>query len=524
MLLHGGLPRNRVYLVMGDPGTGKTTFGIQFLLEGVRNGEQALYITLAETKAELLGIAESHRFDLSRVAIHEVSVAAEQDRPEQDYTALLPAEIELGESLDKIVEVIERVKPKRVVIDSLTEIRLLAREPVRYRRQIIALKNFMMKCSCTVLFIDDPAGRGPDGQLLTICHGAISFERMAPEYGPERRRMQILKMRGVEFYGGYHDYNIRKGGLVIWPRLIAAEHQREYRHDPVPSGVPELDSIFGGGPDRGTTLLAIGAAGRRQVEPLPAVLHGRVARGEYFAWFSFDERLDTVYKRGRAMGLDFGGLVEAGRCSVEQVDPAALSPGEFIQRVRRQVERFNARVVVPRQPQRLPQRDARRAIPDDPDARAAHLPARMGVLSMIVVAQHGLVGAQLDPPIDMSYLADCVAYLRYFEHAGEVRRALSVVKKRGARHEMTIRELTITGSGVRVGAAPAAVPGRAFRRTALRRRNDAAVGRGKWEWEWWRRSVGQRRVWHLSPLPVLRERVRVRVIWRTRCAGVASTW
>jgi circadian clock protein KaiC len=451
MLLHGGLPRNRVYLVMGDPGTGKTTFGIQFLLEGVRNGEQALYITLAETKAELLGIAQSHGFDLSRIAIHEVSVAAEQDRPEQDYTALLPAEIELGESLDKIVETIEKVKPRRVVIDSLTEIRLLAREAVRYRRQIIALKNFLMKCSCTVLFIDDPAGRGPDGQLLTICHGAISFERMAPEYGPERRRMQILKMRGVEFYGGYHDYNIRKGGLVIWPRLIAAEHQREYHHDPVPSGVPELDSIFGGGPDRGTTLLAVGAAGVGKSSLCQQYCMAASQRGEYFAWFSFDERLDTVYKRGRAMGLDFGGLVEAGRCSVEQVDPAALSPGEFIQRVRRQVERFNARIVVLDSLNGyLNAMPGERYLTIQMHELLTYL-ARMGVLSMIVVAQHGLVGAQLDPPIDMSYLADCVAYLRYFEHAGEVRRALSVVKKRGARHEMTIRELTITGSGVRVG-------------------------------------------------------------------------
>lgn len=451
IILRGGIPENRVYLISGDPGTGKTTLSLQFLLEGVRLGEKVLFVTLAETRDELLDVAKSHEMDLSKIDIFEVA-AAEQERPEQDYTALYPSEVELGENLDKIISHVERLQPKRVVIDSLTEIRLLAREQVRYRRQIIALKNFLIRAGCTVYFIDDPASRrATDAQLQTICHGVITLERMAPEYGRERRRMQVEKMRGVDFYGGYHDYSIFKGGLVVWPRLVAAEHTRSFEMDPVASGVPELDEIMGGGPDRGTTMLIVGAAGVGKSTLCHQYCTAAAQRGEYFAWFSFDERIETIHKRGKSMGADFRQLIETGKCAIEQVDPASVSPGEFIQRVRRQVEKFGARIVVIDSLNGyMHAMPGERYLIIQMHELLSYL-AQMGVLSLIVVAQHGLVGSQMDPPIDLSYLADSVAFLRYFEHTGDVRRAISMIKKRAGRHEASVREFLISDSGVRVG-------------------------------------------------------------------------
>ncbi len=451
VILRGGIPERRVYLITGDPGTGKTTLSLQFLLEGVRNGETALFVTLAESREELEGVAVSHDWDISGIEIFEVA-AAEQGRPEQDYTALYPGEVELGESLDKIINVVEQVRPKRVVIDSLTEIRLLAREQVRYRRQIIALKNFLTSMGCTVYFIDDPASRGgTDGQLQTICHGVISMERMAPEYGRERRRMQVLKMRGVDFYGGYHDYVILKGGLVIWPRLVAAEHTRKYEMKPVSCGVPGFDGIMAGGPDLGTTMLIVGAAGVGKSTLCHQYAAEAARRGDYFAWFSFDERIETVLKRAEAMGADFGKLMAEEKCAIEQVDPGSLSPGEFIQRVRRHVEKFGAKIIVIDSLNGyLSAMPGERYLIIQMHELLSYL-SKMGVLSLIVIAQHGLLGTQIDPPIDLSYLADTVVFLRYFEHSGEVRRAVSLIKKRGAPHERTVREFQIDRDGVRVG-------------------------------------------------------------------------
>ena len=450
LILPGGIPENRAHLVVGSPGTGKTTLGLQFLLEGRARGERTLFITLAESRQELESSSASHDWDLDGIDILEVVSSEEHDRPEQDYTALHPAEIELGESFDRMVETVQRVKPRRVVMDSLTEIRLLAREPVRYRRQIIALKNFLVGSGCTVLFIDDPLG-GQDGQLQTICHGVIAMEKLAPEYGRERRRLQVMKMRSVQFHGGYHDYTIRKGGLVIWPRLVAAKHGRKYPIEPVSSGVKGIDAMLGGGPDRGTSMLIVGAAGTGKSSLCSQYCLAAARRNDYFACFSFDERLATIQKRNSAMGLDLDAIIAAGRGHVEQVDPGELSPGEFMQRVRRQVEKFDARIVVI----------------DSLSGYLAAMPgeqylviqmhelltylSRMGVLTLAVVAQHGLVGAQLGPTIDLSYLADTVVFMRYFEYAGAVHRAISVVKKRGARHEATIREAIITQDGVQLG-------------------------------------------------------------------------
>ena len=465
VILRGGLPANRVYLVLGEPGTGKTTLSLQFLLAGAMQGETVLLVTLAETRAELEAVAESHGLDISPIQVHEVSTsdagleagsdpvdAGEADLPERDFTALHPEEVELGESLRKIVDVVRRTKPKRVVVDSLTEIRLLAREPVRYRRQILALKNFFMKCGCTVFFIDDPSSRGgAESQLQTICHGVMQLERLAPEYGRERRRMQVLKMRGVQFHGGYHDYVIRPGGLVIWPRLVASHHRRQYELVPVPSGVAQIDQLMGGGPDRGTTMLALGPAGVGKSSLCQQYCMAAAGRGEYFAWFSFDERLETIFKRGTSMKFDLRGLAEAGKCSIEQVDPGSLSPGEFIQRVRRQVEKFDARVVVIDSLNGyMNSMPGERFLTIQMHELLTYL-NQMGVLTIIVIAQHGLLGAQIDPPIDLSYLSDSVVVLRYFEAAGHVRRAMAAVKKRGGAHETSVREFQVTETGLRLG-------------------------------------------------------------------------
>ena len=451
LVLRGGVPKNRVYLITGEAGTGKTTLALQFLLEGVRQGEQVLFVTLAETKAELESVAKSHGMDISQIAIHEMA-SAEQAKPEQDYTALHPAEVELGDNLEAIVGLVERLKPNRVVIDSLTELRLLAREQVRYRRQVIALKNFLIKSGCTVYFIDVPAPGGPtDSQLQTICHGVIHLERMAPEYGRERRRMLVQKLRGVELYGGFHDYVILKGGLVVWPRLVAAEHARTYEMKPVSSGVPQLDDLMGGGPDLGTTMLVVGAAGVGKTTLCHQYAAAALQRGEYFAWFSFDERMETIYKRSENIGVDLRKHVQEKRCAVQQVDPASVSPGEFIQRVRREVETFGAKtIVIDSLNGYLHAMPGEHYLVIQMHELLSYL-SQMGVLSLIVIAQHGMVGTRVDPPVDLSYLADAVVYLRYFEHQGHVRRAISVMKKRGARHEGSIREMRITSEGVWVG-------------------------------------------------------------------------
>lgn len=451
VILRGGLPEGRVFLIIGDPGTGKTTLGLQFLISGSAQGERGLYISLAETRDELLDVAATHGMDLSGIEIFELT-GPDHETPEQDYTALHPAEIELGESLEKIISLVQRVKPKRVVIDSLTEIRLLAREPVRYRRQILSLKNFLTRQGCTVFFIDNPSPHVGEGPLQTICHGVIRLERRAPEYGHERRRLQVVKMRGVDFHDGYHDYCIQTGGLLVWPRLTASEHGRPHQMDPVSSGVAGIDDMLCGGPDRGTAMLVVGAAGAGKSSLCQQYSAAAAKRGEYFAWFSFDERLETIYKRAASVGMNLKQMHESGKCCVEQVDPGSLSPGEFIQRVRRQVEKYNARfVVIDSLNGYMNAMPGERFLMIQMHELLTYL-ARMGVLSAIIVAQHGLLGTRMEPPVDLSYLADTVVFLRYFEFAGKVRRAISVVKKRGAPHEATIRELDVGAGGVHVGA------------------------------------------------------------------------
>jgi circadian clock protein KaiC len=451
-ILGGGLPHNRVYLAQGEPGTGKTTLGLQFLLEGVKQGESVLLITLSETKEEIAAVAESHGWCLQRVNVFEVAGTEEQLRPEEDYTAFHPAEVELGETVQTLLAEVDKVKPRRIVIDSLSEMRLLARDPLRYRRQIVALKHYLIERNCTVLFLDDPATMVGEHQFQTLAHGVFSFERLPPEYGKARRRIQICKLRGVDFHDGFHDCVLAKGGLIVYPRLISLGHQRSEPLSKVASGVDALDELLGGGPERGTSALIVGAAGVGKTTLCLQYAIAAARRSEHTALFSFDERLDTLLNRADGMGLSVRTFLNDGLISAYQVDPAVISPGEFIDRVRRAVEQEGARIVVIDSLNGyLHSMPADRFLVIQMHELLTYLGER-GVLSMVVVPQHGMFGAGVETPVDLSYLADTVLLLRYFEHAGAVRKAISVVKSRACAHEESIREYRIGPEGVSVGA------------------------------------------------------------------------
>lgn len=451
VILEGGFPSERVYLIEGEPGAGKTTLALQFLLEGVRSGEAGLYITLSETKEELTSVAESHGWSLDGFHIYELVPPEDVLKPESQYTIFHPAEIELGEATSAVLEEVERIKPRRVVFDSLSEMRLLAREPLRFRRQILALKQFFAGRRTTVLLLDDIAFGSLDLQVRSIAHGVISLEHLAIEYGTERRRLQVVKLRGSRFRGGYHDFKIETGGLNIFPRLVASEHRFEFVRETIQSGVPELDTLLGGGLDRGTSTLILGPAGCGKSTLAAQFVAEAASRGEHCAAFIFDELKETLISRTAGMGIPMGMHLDEGYLTIQQIDPAELSPGEFADTVRRSIERDKARIVV------IDSLNGYlNAMPDE-----RYLTVQMhelltylnqqGVVTIMVMAQHGFLGAMMATPVDVSYLADCVLMLRYFEAHGAVHRALSVVKKRTGKHEQTIRELEITSKGVRVG-------------------------------------------------------------------------
>jgi circadian clock protein KaiC len=450
-ILCGGFPANRLYLIQGDPGTGKTTLALQFLLEGVRRGERGFYVTLSETREELVAVARSHGWSLDAIAMYEVQAEEQHLKPEEEYTAFHPSEVELGSTVQSLLEQVERANPRRVVIDSLSEMRLLARDALRYRRQILALKHFFLARGCTLLLLDDPITSVGEHQFQTLAHGAMLLQRILPEYGRERRRLQVLKLRGVDFDGGYHDYCIRRGGLEVYPRLVAASHSQPFEPEHVSSGLAQLDLLLDGGPSRGTANLLMGPAGSGKSTLCIQYALAAAQRGERAAMFMFDERLETLLERCKGLGMDMQSHIDAGRILVRQIDPASLSPGEFIYLVRRSVEQEHARVVVIDSLNGyLNAMPGERFLLIQMHELLTYL-AKYGVLTWMVIAQHGLVGAGSESPIDLSYLADTVLVLRYFEHAGRVRKALSVLKKRGGKHEDSIREFQMTPQGVRVG-------------------------------------------------------------------------
>ena len=449
-ILGGGLDANRLYLYEGRPGTGKTTLAMQFLLEGARRGERTLYVSLSETVKELKLVAKRHGWSLQGIDLFELVSSDMTLDPDRELTILHPAEMELNETTNLVFERVKTTKPTRVVFDSLSEMRLLAQSPLRYRRQVLALKHFFTERDCTVILLDDLSSAQTDVQLHSISHGVVLLEQLAIDFGGERRRLRVVKMRGIDFRGGFHDLTIEKGGLAIYPRLVAAEHHKPFAGDFTPSGNAQLDILLGGGLERGTNALLIGAAGVGKSSLAMTYVAAAAARGERAVIFAFDEGRATIDARAAAIGLPLREGIETGLVIIQQIDPAEMSPGEFASHVRRAVEDDGARIVVI---------DSLNGYLNAmPDGRFLILQmhellsylSHLGVLTILVLAQQGLVGP-IETPLDISYLSDAVIMLRYFEHDGTVRRALSVVKKRSGPHEQTIREFKLGARGLVVG-------------------------------------------------------------------------
>jgi circadian clock protein KaiC len=444
-ILFGGLPSRHLYLVEGDPGTGKTTLALQFLLEGLKHGEKGLYVTLSESKAELLGVAESHGWSLDQIPIFEMTPHDEDIRPDAQYTVFHPSEIELADTTSSVLKQVDEVQPARVVFDSLSELRMLARDPLRYRRQILGLKRYFAGRNCTVLLLDDRTAEGDDLQLESIAHGVVMMESLEKDFGIKRRRLEVRKIRGSRFREGYHDYTIETGGVVVFPRLIASEHKPDTTSKPVLSGMDELDNLLGGGMDSGTSTILMGPAGcgKSTIAALYAVAAADI--------FTFDETIATLLHRAEGLKIPLRKHIDSGKIMVRQIDPAEISPGEFVHAVRDRVESGTKLVVIDSLNGFLNAMPGEEFLAMQMHELLSYL-NQQNVATIMTLAQHGVIGAAMNSPVDISYLADSVLLFRYFEAGGGVQQALSVMKKRTGRHERTIRELSFKDGKIQVGA------------------------------------------------------------------------
>jgi circadian clock protein KaiC len=448
-ILGGGLTRERLYLLEGEPGTGKTTMALQFLIEGARRGERVLYITLAENEVELRVVAQSHGFSLEGITVHEIIPAESVLDPGEQYTVFHPSEVELGETNELILSKIEQLNPTRVVLDSLSELQLLAANALRYRRHVLALKQYFARRACTTLFLDDKTALGGDQQVRSIAHGVVSLEQQESGYGADRRVLRVLKYRGIDFRRGPHDYVIVSGGVIAYPRIVAADSRGLAVRRQVSSGLPELDTLLGGGIEQGSSTLISGPPGTGKSSLAAQFVAAATGRGDKAAMFVFEESLNTMLNRADGLGMDLRTPLASGLLSLEQIDPAELSPGQFAHKVCRAADDGAAIVVIDSLNGYLNAMPEARFLTIHLREVLTYLGQR-GVAAFLIGVQHGLLGATGNPA-DVSYLADNVLLLRYFEAGGAVHKALSVFKKRGSRHETTLRAFDITAQGVMVG-------------------------------------------------------------------------
>ena len=449
-IMGGGFTRDRLFLVEGVPGSGKTTLALQFLIAGAAIGEPVLYVTLSETEEELRSVADSHGWDLTGIRIRELTPSESELDPDGQNTMFHPSELELVETIKQILSDVHEHKPRRLIFDSLSELRLLAGNPLRYRRQILALKHFFATRACTVLLLDDMTASDHDLQMQSIAHGVVLLEQLSPEYGADRRRLRVLKYRGARFRGGYHDYVIRKGGIRVFPRLVAAEHRQMTERQKLPSEIPELDALMGGGLEEGTSTLIVGAAGTGKSTLGAQFAVAAAERGEKAALFLFDESVQTLVSRCGSLGIDLAGALAAATVTLQQIDPGELTPGELVHSIRCAVADGAKIVMIDSLNGYLNAMPEERFLTIQLHELLSFL-GQQRVATILIGAHQGLVGSAMNTPVDASYLADAVVLLRYFEARGEVHQAISVMKKRGGRHERTIREFRMDDGKIRIG-------------------------------------------------------------------------
>ncbi len=448
-ILRDGLPKNHLYLIQGNPGTGKTTMGLQFLLEGEAQGETGLYVTLSESKDELIAVGRSHGWDLNNINIQDLAISGDSLMDDSRYTVFHPSEVELDETTKAVLNEVERLKPTRVVFDSLSEMRMLASEPIRFRRQILALKQYFIGKQCTVMLLDDRTSQTHDRQLESIAHGVINLEYVPSDYGKQRHNVQIIKMRGVNFQSGSHDFNIETGGISVFPRLGSPEMKIKSKPGSIRSSVEELEKLLGG-LDYGTSTILMGPAGIGKSTIALTYAHTAAENGERTSIYLFDESIKTLYKRTSALGLDVEKYVDEGLIYIRQIQLAELTPGELAHLIRKDVEENETQmVIIDSVNGYLMSTPQERFLTMQFHELLSYL-NRKGIVSILIVGQFGLIGS-MHSPIDLSYLADTVVLLRYFEAEGEVRQAISVLKKRTGKHERTIREFRIDAGGVQLG-------------------------------------------------------------------------
>jgi len=451
-VLRGGFTSDRLYLVEGSPGAGKTTLALQFLIEGARRGESTLYITLSETAIELRAVAAAHGLSLDGIHIHEVLPSESILDPQEQYSIFHPGDVEMGATTKGVLSIVEEVKPVRVVLDSLSELQLLAANPLVYRRQVLAFKQFFATRSCAALFLDDRTASDGDLQVRSIAHGVISLERMSTDYGGTRRRLEVIKYRGIAFREGLHDYKIEYGGIVVYPRLVAADSREVSCRKQFASGLSELDSLLGGGIEEGSSTLIAGPPGTGKSTLASQLVFACLQQKQNAAMFVFEESASNLLNRADNVGIDLRSHLDLGRLSLRQVDPAQLTPGEFVHLVCRAADHGAKVIVIDSLNGFLQAMPNEKMLANHMHELLTYLGQR-GVVTLLIGVQQGMLGGNMSTNVDASYLADNVVLLRYFEADGEVQQAISVFKKRGSDHERTIRRMSITSTGIKISPA-----------------------------------------------------------------------